>query len=364
MNIIMIINSFYPLVGGAERQAQRISEVLFKEGINVKVLTRHHEGLEMNQNLNGINVIRFKVGKIKKLRPVIFLIKTIFYIFVHRKSIDVVHGHSLNAPGLIVGLVKLLFKIPGVAKIAGGGNEKGCEIIRMNESGIIGQMKVRFMSKYIEKFIAISSSIERDLHKVNVNKEKIVYLANGINLEEFKTEEENNYNDNFLYLGRLEKIKGIDILIDAWLNIIEKNPDFPHKLIIAGKGSLEKLIPDNKSIVYLGNISDVKNEIIRNKYFILPSRYEGISNALLEAMALKKIIIASDAGGNTDLIKTNITGYLFKSNDSEKLQESILNAINDENQIEVSENARSFLKQDYDLNKNVMKLIQLYEKII
>ncbi|MBB5179384.1 glycosyltransferase involved in cell wall biosynthesis [Planomicrobium koreense] len=363
MNILMIINSFFPLVGGAERQAQRISETLIEKGHSVTVLTRHHKGLKDNENINGINIIRLKVGNVNKVKPIIFLIKCLKYVKKNQEMIDIVHGHSLNAPGLIVALIKKYFKIPVIVKIAGGGDKSGCEIIKMNNAGLKGKLKVKLMLKHIDKFLAISKTIEKDLIKVGADKRKIHYLPNGIDLKLFKNSVSNTQN-NFLYLGRLENVKGIDILINAWTALIKENKNFPHKLFIAGSGSLENIIPQNSTIEYLGNVEDVKSLIMKNKFFLLPSRYEGISNALLEAMALERIIIASNVGGNPDLIENNVSGYLFESENELELKKiikevSLLKNVND-----MGGNARNFLDENYDLNKNVNKIIDLYKSLI
>lgn len=64
MHIVMLISSFHPLIGGAERQALRLSEKLVDSGIRVTVLTRWHEGLRKEEKINGVNVNRIKVSKI------------------------------------------------------------------------------------------------------------------------------------------------------------------------------------------------------------------------------------------------------------------------------------------------------------
>lgn len=362
MNIIMVINSFFPLVGGAERQAQRISEALVNRGHKVTVLTRHHRNLEEKVDINGVNIIRIKVGNINKIKPIIFLIKTLIFVRKNKKKIDIVHGHSLNAPGLIVALIRKYFKIPVVVKIAGGGDKTGCEIIKMNNSGIKGKLKVKIMNKYIDKFIAISKSIEKDLEIVGTSKHQVEYLPNGIDMNLFHKSSLESRRD-FLYLGRLESVKGIDILLKAWMNIIKENENFPHKLYIAGNGSLKNSIPIDPSIKYLGNVSDVKKIILQNEFFILPSRYEGISNALLEAMALERVIIASNVGGNPDLISNNVTGYLFESENIKELKSIIWRVVSEKKERDVGRRAREFLEENYNLEKNVSKLEKLYQEI-
>jgi len=375
MKIIMLISSFYPLLGGAETQALRLSKRLIEKGHNIEVITRWHKGLEKVEFIEGIKVIRLKVTDIGKLAPLIYMLKTIYYIFRHRKSIDIIHAHALSAPGLTAAFASFITKIPSIAKIAGGGDENGCEIKRIYYKKNMGKYRVAFMKRYISKFIAISKSIQKDLLDVNVPENKILFLPNGIDVSGYSDKMNKKLLASqlclpankflFLYAGRLEKVKGIDILLSAWKRI---DTELKKKcyLIILGEGSLN-LEVDDQTVGFIGRVENVKEYMMASNAFILPSRYEGLSNALLEAMASQLPIIASNVGGNPDLIIDNFSGYLFPKEDIDKLSSLLTKIITDfisgekDRYKELGLNAKRIVKEKFDLKVIANRYIELYQ---
>lgn len=375
MNIVMLISSFYPIVAGAETQAQRLGASLVKKGHSVTVITRWHEGMKSEEMIEGIRVKRINVSKNPKLAPILYMIKSILYIMKNKKKIDVIHAHALSAPGVTASLASFITGIKSIVKITGGGNHLGSEIKRIYHQKSFGKLRVSFFRKYISKFIAISNAIEQDLIDLKVPKSKIEFLPNGINMDEYQMSEasklsflsELGLRDDhkiFLYCGRFEKIKGIDILLEAWTGLEDKLKE-NSKLILLGEGSenISKSLSD-KTIIHRGKVENVKDYLGIADYFILPSRYEGISNALLEAMSSKLVILASDAGGNVDLIQHGVNGYLFPKEDIEALKVIIKEQlITKENDAIMSENAYNFIKDNYNLKEITNSYIELYHHL-
>ncbi|USK33678.1 glycosyltransferase family 4 protein [Bacillus sp. F19] len=368
MKIVMLISSFHPLLGGAEKQAQRLGADLVSKGNNVTVLTRWHKGLKPEEKIDGLNVVRLKVSSNSKFAPIIYLIKVLMYMWKYKKDIDVVHAHALSAPGLTAALTSFVTGIPSIAKIAGGGNQLGCEIKRMYLDNIIGKLKVKFMQKHISRFIAISRAIEDDLNYVNTPSKKIVFLPNGIDKLLYQNKNQNEFHlkskKTFLYVGRLEKVKGIDILMEAWSRI-NKQLKQNSQLIILGEGSIDiSRFQTDESVEYMGKVDNVRDYLANADVFLLPSRYEGISNALLEAMASKLTIIASKVGGNPDLIKHGENGFLFERENIEQLQNLIEGIMSSQYDVSsIGEAAYKFIEKDYDLDKISNKYIKLYQQI-
>lgn len=377
MKIVMLLTSFYPLMGGAEKQAQRLSKELIKRGHEVTVLTRlpnEEFTLKKEEFIEGIKVIRLKVLKKGKLAPLAYLLKSLFYIYRNRKTIDIVHAHSLTANGFIAALSTLLFKIPSISKIAGGGNEQGCEAKRMYIHGGLKKWRLEFINRHLSSYIAISKSIEKDLIDIKVPREKIVYLPNGIDISRGngndKLRESNNLDlptdkKIYLYAGRFEYIKGIDILLKAWINTSSQLKE-KAILVILGEGSINMDdFKNQETVKVIGKVDNVNEYMTAADFFILPSRYEGISNALLEAITHKMPVIISEVGGNTDIID-NESGFLFKKEDDRALTKIIEHIIT-LNQEEIDEKVKnSFKKVEllYDLHKVSDKYEKLYNNLL
>lgn len=358
----MLISSFYPLIGGAEQQALRLSKELTKKGNEVEVITRKYEGLSDQDVVDDVKITRFKVGKIAKLAPIIYLVKVLIYLMVNRKKVDIIHAHALSAAGFTAAIASFFLKIPSIAKIAGGGDESGCEIVRIYNKGLFGRLRVRIMRKNIKFFIAISKDIEKDLIKVGVPNNKIKFIPNGINIKEYNECSNLESNLNFLYMGRLEHVKGIDILIETWTKLLEKYPQTSAKLFICGSGKLSHIIPSHNSIVYQGQITNAKKIYAQMSTLILPSRYEGISNTLLEAMASQKLIIASNKGGNKDLIGNNMNGLLYDSKtELLSILEEVVNS-DGQNYFQLRMNARDSLYENFDLSNTTKNIINVYNE--
>lgn len=131
--------------------------------------------------------------------------------------------------------------------------------------------------------------------------------------------------------GRLNKQKNHALLIRAFANIVEKYPDY--RLIIYGEGPERKndetLIQSLSLIDKVrlpGAINDVPNAIYKSSIFVLSSDFEGMPNALMEAMAMGLPCVSTDCpcGGSKELIENTVNGLLFPVGDEESLVNSII----------------------------------------
>jgi glycosyltransferase involved in cell wall biosynthesis len=137
------------------------------------------------------------------------------------------------------------------------------------------------------------------------------------------------YPHRFLYVGRLEYIKGIKLLIDSWAKIKSKRKNWD--LVIIGDGLLKALLKKEDGII-LKNFMDQESfleDILNSGCLILPSISEPWALVLHEFSAAGLPIICSDACGAAPIFVTNgFNGYVFKKNCLEDLEEKILRIIN------------------------------------
>jgi len=167
----------------------------------------------------------------------------------------------------------------------------------------------------------------------------------------------------FLYVGRFVKRKGIIFLAKVWEDVVKQHPDY--YLYLLGSGELQ---PDsceeelkkinNKNIKIIKLTNNTKKYYEESDVFIFPSEREGLSNVLLEAMSMELPIIATEIGGNIELIEDRKTGLLFKPND----KDGILKAINNIFKYKkLGINARKKIEKEYSLDKISERYINLYE---
>lgn len=380
MKVLMIINSFRPLVGGAEKQAERLSIELVKKGMGVTIITRYYEGLERLEIAEGVKIIRLNsssISFIKKLKPLIFSYNIYKYVKKNRNDIDIIHTHQLST-GHVGAYINMMMGIPAIAKIAGGKGKYGCEIKGLAYK-FMGRARINFLRKHIRKIIATSSEILKDIKSENIPDRKIFFQPNGINIsgdtvsskpknlirKEFNLPEDKTI---YIYVGRLLPVKGIDILLDAW----ERIDRYVYKksiLLILGDGKLKDIVVDksdnHSNIIYKGNVTNVDEYLKASDIFVIPSRYEGISNALLEAMSAKMPIIATRVGGNPDLIKHELNGLLVESENIDNLVSAINRmSVDIELRKKLANNAFMDVKEKYSLEVVAENYVNLYNEII
>lgn len=131
------------------------------------------------------------------------------------------------------------------------------------------------------------------------------------------------------YVGRLESVKGVDDFLAAAAPLTEEFPEL--KVQVAGwyREGHPLLAAYDRQVAFLGKRDDVPAVLATTDIFVLPSHSEGLSNALMEAMAARTACIASDVGGNRFLIENGVSGLLFPAGDREALRSHIRRLVKD-----------------------------------
>jgi len=154
---------------------------------------------------------------------------------------------------------------------------------------------------------------------------------------------------DIIFVGRLTEYKRPDRLIQALAIVATKVPTF--NAVLVGNGpdynSLQEqvtILGLKNHIKFLGKRSDVPELMGRSRIFALTSRWEGVSIAMLEAMALEVVPIVTDVGDLSDFVKDNITGYLLDEDDIIGLSERIIRLLHDEGlRTQLAQNARNYV---------------------
>lgn len=371
VHIVMILSHFYPVIGGAEKQAQRMGELLAQKGCRVTVLTPRYRGLTPRENLNGIEVRRLPVFGRSRMAFLSFVIACIAYIWRHRQVIDILQAHQLAGPGFIACLAGKIFAKPVIARIEGG-NQNGSEI-KLLAKKPFGLLRIKFMKRNTDCFIAVSRAIKKDLGEYGIH--NVFLIPNGVDTGKFLASGESDKinlrkqlglpPDRVIltFAGRLEYVKGVDILLQAW-DILSPGIKEAVLLIILGDGTLRKnveAVAESDNIVFQGAVENVYQYLKTSDVFVLPSRYEGTCVALLEAMSCGLAVLASNVGGNPDIIDHD-NGILFEPENCIELARWIERLCNDKNlRLKLGRNAREAVVNNYSLDKVVIKHESIYK---
>ncbi|MBN8786752.1 MAG: glycosyltransferase, partial [Terrimonas sp.] len=173
------------------------------------------------------------------------------------------------------------------------------------------------------------------------------------------------------FIGRLTKDKGIDILFNAFNQLVKKYDNI--RLLIAGPvipenpfsvGFMEQLNKDPK-VVFMGEVSDIVPVYAMADVLVLPSFREGLPNVLLEAAAMEVPVVASDIPGCKDAVKMEYNGLLFEKGNVDALVNNIEQLINNPDLREVyGRNGRLFVTSDFDNIKIWSGQLNLYTAML
>ncbi len=237
----------------------------------------------------------------------------------------------------------------------------------------------RFLSHFNDRTVTVSQDMKKKLlYYEKFNPQKVSIILNGVDLqkndnETFSNTEFMHLKDDYFLIGiiaRLVPVKNHMCLFRALERIIRKYLNI--RLLIIGDGPLKtKLIKKafkmgiESYISFLGERNDVTKILNILDLFVLPSVNEGLSMTLLEAMASGVPVIASDVGGNPEIIKHCINGYLFPTDDDKKLSNIIISLIQKPGELErIGKIGKQTIVQRFTLNRMAREYEQLYQHLL
>lgn len=235
------------------------------------------------------------------------------------------------------------------------------------------QLYAPFLTNY-DRVIIFSKTQLKLLAKLGVPTDRLVVIPNGVDIDKyapgpstFKAEVQAEHL--FVYLGRIAAEKNIESLLRAWQQV-----ELPAgaKLMIVGDGPLAAALkptygPEDR-IFWLGSIADEQRriQILRGAdVFILPSFVEGLSLALLEAMACGLACLATDAGADAEALEEGAGVILHPERVRSQLQ-TLLPVLCEQPELLtlLGQKARLRVLERYNLKHNIDQLEQLYHQVV
>jgi glycosyltransferase involved in cell wall biosynthesis len=199
----------------------------------------------------------------------------------------------------------------------------------------------------------------------NIEPDNISVIPNYIDTESFQPNSDiQKYDNRIIFVGRLNTQKNLRVLIQALagsgiqLDIIGSGEE---------KEGLESLAMQNSvTLSFLGNIpnNELPEKLAQYPLFVLPSLYEGMPKTLLEAMSCGLACVGTDVPGINEVITHEENGLLAQG-DAKDLQKQILRLANDQDlRDRLGQAARQFILDNYSLDTQIEKEIQIYEKLL
>ncbi len=251
------------------------------------------------------------------------------------------------------------------------------------------RMRYRYVRKlyrpFVQRYVALSQHLADYLERgVHVPRERIAQIYNGVDTERFSPADERQLiagcpfagPEQWLvgWVGRMDPVKDPMNLARAFLRLRELSPAAANRtrLVIVGDGAertaLEALLGHRTvrdHVWFAGERADIAHVMRGLDCFVLPSRAEGVSNTILEAMASRLPIVATRVGGNAELIESGMTGLLVPPANSEGLAQAMLTYFTERSTARRhARAARQVAEKRFSLVRMVADYSALYEKAL
>ncbi len=370
IRVAMIIQAYYPLIGGAEMQLASLAPLLQARGVDVQVITRRRPGLAPFEIIRGVPVHRVPAPGPKPVASVLSTVSAL--ALLRRLRPDVIHAYDMFSPTSTAIAAKRLYNTPIVVKVLRGGS--GGDVLRLKRKAF-GMTRIATFRQHVDAFVAISREIDSELQEIGIPPERRLFIPNGVDAERFaplspadKRALRASLNlpegPVVIFIGRLDPEKRVNHLITSWPAVRAAHPNATLLLIGAGSQGAKLREMAGEGVTFLGLLDDVAPYLKASDLFVLPSATEGLSNALLEAMVSSLPVVATAVGGATDLITDRENGWLIPPDDVPALQTAVLTLLGDaERRAGLGRQARERIARDYALPNVAGRLYDLYDRL-
>ena len=288
-------------------------------------IAQHIQGLTnfLEKNDNTVEIISSEntfTIPIKGLKNPSFMISS-FLKTKFKKNFDIVHAHNIpSALAMKNSSGKKILTIHGIFS----------EQIDQLHGKTIGKISRKYEKDALSWADMITAISKESYDYYTSLGYKVIQVPNGIDISSLTTDEDRRYQKQIIFAGRLSKEKGIKTLIEICKNL----PNDIHVIIIGDGPEIEnikKIESVQNNIHYLGSKNHQQTiSLIRGSdVLIQPSISEGISTTILESMACNTVIIASNVGGNLELIKDQESGILVEPTNHDMFCKKITELISD-----------------------------------
>ena len=385
---ILIVHNYYQIPGGEDMVVENEKKLLEKYGHEVLLYSRDNSELKYFSKLQ------------KLLLPITFIFNPKTYRDVKRiirdNKVDIVHVHntlSLISPSVYY--AALSCKVPVVQTIHNFrllcpgatfyrddhicedcvSKGLGCAIKHSCYRGSKLQTLACVVSTWIHRWIGIYKKINY-ICLTDFNKNKLLNLKGIKEFQVFVKPNfafentcsdviETKHRDFYIYVGRLDELKGIKLLFEAWKHMEPLAP----KLIVCGTGPLEdwckNYVQNNPECNielkgFVANI-EVKKLMANAKALILPTQwYEGFPMTVLEAYSVGTPVLASDLGNTGCVVVEVTTGLKFLPNSPEEIADTVLRLNQYQN---INQTTVELYRSTYSPENNYKKLIEIYRSV-
>ena len=375
---VVIVNNFSgPSIGRYGIRALPLVKGLLDAGARVAVVAAAgsgfaHAAIDAGAEVTAISMSRFRAPQI---------------ISAIREAAESIDANIISGTGYFTNrLVRQA--APEGAKVVNTAARIPDSMIESSVKGIV-DFVIRDNS---DAFVAISNAVAESLiNELGVEPEKITVIPNGIDADAFSSAAVDYFGDGagrmpsrdlaerpmvFCAARNMDESKGIDVLVDAAVLILHRNPDSPTykrpNFCIAGSGPEKPIISDFvHSQALTGRIRLIGYAPLIAPWYkacditVMPSRAEAAAVVALEAMALGKPVIASNLPSIAEVVVDGVTGILVEPDNPELLAETIMDLLADPQRMKaMGEAGAARVREHFTEEQMITSYIELFERLI
>jgi glycosyltransferase involved in cell wall biosynthesis len=412
--IFIVIATFLPMVGGAEKQALAQGRSLHRRGLEATIITFCHDKTwPAHDVIDGVPVIRVAGRFLGEREKHSRILQKLFYLVAitvmgwtlwrYRHCYDVLHVYQLNLLALPTAVACYFSGKPMIIAVRSADSGKKTEsqkLVSLIAGPLVENMQMllvygdartdgdlkdlerlgkpivrftRFLLKHIHAVVIILSSRMVDyLIAHDFTLPDMQLIPNGVDLSAFTPIGINTSSQQtrtVICVARLCYQKGIDVLLQAWRLVYQELPQA--RLLIAGTGPIQTQLEYMAqalglldSVEFVGLQNDIPNLLRQCDIAVLPSRWEGMPNAVLEAMACGLPCVATRVSGSEDIIQHGANGLLVEAEDYQGMAKALLLLLRDpELALQYGHAARTTVERCYSLEHITDVYIKLYQDI-
>jgi len=364
-HVLLVLDQFSRTMGGGERIALKLAALLPQYGYRASILTFSID--PESPYLKSLPCPFFflplrRVYDVNAMRAAFELKR-----FLRQQQVRIVQTF-FETSDLWAGFVT---KTMSDAKLIWSRRDMG--ILRARKH----QIAYRLMAGVPETVFAVSDQVRQ--HCINVDRidpARVFTIYNGLDIAGWDTANR-QVKDSGKFLvstvGNIRRVKGHDIFIKAAAVVVQKFPDVAFS--IAGEvlepeyfKELEELVRELNLTAHFrfdSGVSNLREYLPGADIFVLPSRSEGFSNAIIEAMAASLPVVATGVGGNAEAVKEGVNGFIVPSEDVEALSSAILRLLSDPLKAqEMGAAGRELVKERFTIDAMMNQITHIYASLL
>jgi len=316
--VVLLVTDFDAPSGGIQKNSRLLLKHLHARGIATYACVRNYHRLPARETIDGTIVHRSPVvGGGLAVNGILYFLATLLWLIANRRKYDVVHCQQMFGPTMAAAAATFIVRKPILTRVTTIG-ELG-EVKQIREIPL-SRLRLRLIRR-VSAWAALTAEMKRELVTLGISPARIRIIHNSTEIPaepgyrastKAKLRRDLGLGGNKIaaFVGRLSEEKNLDLLIAAWPDVLGDFPDA--QLLILGAGGAYRNVEDrlraqvaglglSQSVRFLGHVDRAKDYVMASDLFVLPSRTEGMSNALVEALACGASIVATDIPGNSEL---------------------------------------------------------------